>query len=652
MAKLTPWSFEERRKRSVKRDPFEAEFFTGEEDSEEVFGRTDALVREAIQNSLDARPVGSSGGPVRVRFALSSTALPSTTAAQYLDGLVSHLDALRNEFVSLSKPVPPMKFLLVEDFGTMGLCGDPARSDDPKNFDPADPQSFYWFWRNVGRSGKGGTDRGRWGLGKTVFPATSRINTIYGFTVRRTDGRRLLMGQAITRIHALGGTEFEPEGFFHDVTASAELQMPFEGNDRIDAFIKDFGLERKKEPGLSIVVPYPFDKVSAREILRSVIVHYFYSILRNELEVSVEGPDLLATHVSSKNINAISATLMWNGSRKEKKHAPPPFPFSDWAIEQQRAGMPFTLQLAGVDKVPEWNSTLIPESDLVRLRDRFQRGDRIAVRVPMTIEEKGGVKLNSHFDVFIEQDLGMERGDDYFIRGGMTISRISTISGQRGIRGLVVVDEPTLSAFLGDAEGPAHTEWGTGEARPDATYVKWKSRIGFVKNSINKLLMLLAPPPEELDENWLRDIFSVEAPIKGGQKKKKGLGKRKQADDPLPPPPPPPGRPKTFDTIKVKGGFRVTSVDGEHTPPTSIRLRVAYDIPDGNPFDVYSPFDFTFDTKGLSDFKVQQKGVALSGRENTLVLTVMAPEFDVTVTGFDQLRDLYIAASSETEDES
>lgn len=652
MNQVTPWSFENRRKRSVKRDPFEAEFFTGEEESEEVFGRTDALVREALQNSLDARPPGISGSPVKVRFALSSAPLPSTTASHYLEGLVPHLGALGNELVSPSKAIPPMAFLVVEDFGTMGLCGDPARTDDPKTFDPTDPQSFYWFWRNVGRSGKGGSDRGRWGLGKTVFPATSRINTIFGFTVRKTDGRRLLMGQAITRIHAIGGTEFEPEGFFHDAASSIELQMPFDGGERVTDFIKDFGLQRNLEPGLSIVVPYPFEKVSAREILRSVIVHYFYSILRNDLEVSVEGPGLPATLVSSKTIKGIAASLTWNGSRKEKKHAPPPFEFASWAIEQQEAGMPFILQKAGVEKAPEWSTALIPEGDLGKLRELFQQGHRIAVRVPLTIEKKGGQKVGSHFDVFIEQDPAMERGDDYFVRGGMTISRIAMISAQRGICGLVVVDEQALSTLLGDAEGPAHTEWGTGETRPDATYVRWKSRISFVKNSLGKLLLLLAPPPEALDENWLRDIFSLDEPRKGGKtkkSKKKGSGERNI----LPPPPPPPPRPKMFDTVKVDGGFRITSVAGVTQPPSRIRLRVAYDTQRGNPLDVYSPLDFTFDPKGLEALTVKQKGVALSGSEqNTLVMEIMDPEFEVTVTGFDRLRDLYIAAEAEKEDES
>jgi hypothetical protein len=42
----------------VRRDAFEAECCTGDEGRDEVFGRIDAPVREAIQNSLNARRNG------------------------------------------------------------------------------------------------------------------------------------------------------------------------------------------------------------------------------------------------------------------------------------------------------------------------------------------------------------------------------------------------------------------------------------------------------------------------------------------------------------------------------------------------------------------------------------------------------------------
>ena len=39
---------------------------------------------------------------------------------------------------------------------------------------PADNEHFYWFFRNIGRSGKRDEDAGSWGLGKWVFPDASK----------------------------------------------------------------------------------------------------------------------------------------------------------------------------------------------------------------------------------------------------------------------------------------------------------------------------------------------------------------------------------------------------------------------------------------------------------------------------------------------
>ena len=74
----------------------------------------------------------------------------------------------------------------------------PTRNDHEKH-------NFFWFWRNVGRSGKVHDARGRWGLGKAVFSKASGINTYYGLTVRDSDSKVLLMGESILRIHKVEG---------------------------------------------------------------------------------------------------------------------------------------------------------------------------------------------------------------------------------------------------------------------------------------------------------------------------------------------------------------------------------------------------------------------------------------------------------------
>jgi hypothetical protein len=642
---MKTWSFEERSPKSVKRDPFEAEFFTGEEEDENVYGRTDALVREAIQNCLDAREDGFAG-PISVRFFLpdEDQQLAASDITFLLDGLLPHLDALANEFVN-SQRIATMKmnYLVVEDFGTRGLVGDPNRTLDPPR-GHGEREDFYWFWRNVGRSGKSGTDIGRWGLGKTVFPATSKINALFALTVRSTDRRKMLMGQAITKIHHIGGTEYVPEGFFCDPEKSDHLQMPFENEEMLRRFSGLFRLQRKDEPGLSLVVPFRFDRLNEAEIVKSVIVHFFMPILRGQLAVTVSGPsgDVV---LNADGIEPEARKLTWTGSRKEKKHAPPPFDLARWAIDAQMQSLE-ALTDPAKPKVPTWGEQVFPAGALGRVRTHYQTGGRLGLRVPMSIERSDGTSAETYFDVFLERDADLTTGEDHFVREGMTISRIATLSGRRGLRALLLVEEKNLSALLGDAEGPAHTEWGTGEVRPEQSYRRWKRRVTFVRNAIAELDKILSPPPDSLSEDWLQDIFSIERRQPGGAKKRK----KTRPTDPTPVPTPPisPGQPRPYSLVQANGGFRLKGVPRDTGRSAQLRLTAAYDLDGGNPYRAYSVIDFRFDEGRCAPLRLTHSGLTFVERErNTIVIAPDDEEFVLEITGFDEVRDLVVSVREE-----
>jgi hypothetical protein len=642
-----PWTFERTRPRSARRDPFEAEFFTGEGETEESHGRTDSLVREVLQNSLDA---SLRSGPVRVRFAFSGNdgALRVDQSTRYMAGLLEHLDALGNPTVNRRNGAPTMPFLLIEDFGTKGLTGDPRLTTDPAPA-AAENESFYWFWRNIGRSGKRGTALGRWGLGKTVFPSASRINAFFGYTIRADDHRRLLMGQAITKIHKLpSGREYEPEGFFHDAGADAEApQFPFTQEQILKQFAKDFQLARDDESGLSVVVPYPLDFVNSTDIMRSVVVHFFLPILKHDLIVEVSNFGGGVTRIDADTIRDVAAALAWKGGLSDKKHGPPPLDFAKWAILQQRESSFRFLNPAGELTAPQWNEGLFPPAVLEELRARFANGERIAVRVPLTIELKTGQRNDTYFDAFLEPAADVGKGEDYFVREGMTISQIATLGGVRAVRGIVLVDHEHLSGLLGDAEGPAHTKWGESEQRPGEKYDKWISRVRFVKNSLSKLVQYLSPPPEKLDVDLLQSIFSIDDPKKPGHAKRKGRDTTDGDGPPEPPTPPGETKPRPFEVVRLTNpsGFRINP--SENVAPTAarIRVRVAYDVPEGSPFSRsnYSPFDFTFDEGKSSPVKLVHSGITFTRREdNELIFDTGNTGFDVSVTGFDPLRDVIV----------
>ncbi len=95
-----------------------------------------------------------------------------------------HLEAqpeLRESLPGRGGPVP---CLLVEDFGTSGLTGPLEPSDRKAAEQDEKKHRLFWFFKNVGRTSKTDEQLGSFGIGKTVFPYSSRINSFFGFSVR------------------------------------------------------------------------------------------------------------------------------------------------------------------------------------------------------------------------------------------------------------------------------------------------------------------------------------------------------------------------------------------------------------------------------------------------------------------------------------
>ena len=166
------WKFREMSRGEINVDPIEGEFFT----TEAIGSITDALVRESIQNSLDA---SAGRGPVKVRFSFFSGSGKDSNEIRnlYIDGLGPHLQTKHSGLQEVPSPSAGLDYILIEDFRTRGLQGDIYQYDDLD--DEGKRNDFYYFWRNIGRTQKESTDLGRWGLGKTVFQAASRINSFF-----------------------------------------------------------------------------------------------------------------------------------------------------------------------------------------------------------------------------------------------------------------------------------------------------------------------------------------------------------------------------------------------------------------------------------------------------------------------------------------
>ena len=603
------WVFNERHDFGVETDPTEGEFFVNND-----VDRNSALVREAIQNSLDARREDMGAVEVRLRLHEGALFLDSAQIGKYVEALFPHLKAcgLDVDASILNNP----RFLVVEDFGTHGLRG---------LIDTKDPSDFYYFWHVVGRSGKGDQKAGRWGLGKTVFPNSSQVSAFLGYTVRSDDRRHLLFGQTCLRTHEIAGRTYLPYAFYQS-SAARTFELPFEDAETLRAFRQEFRLERNQEAGLSVVIPFPYAEITETGLIEAAIEHYFFPILAGRLIVRVNECVLddksilsIAERIESRRLRDIAKALAFAAEIQR-------FP-SD---SNQTVDAPVQLNSA-TSRVP--SDAFLPEH-LARLRDDFHNDKLIGLRLPVEIEPRTGVRESSFVTIFLKRDPLLSRGHDYYLRGGITLSGQS-VFGSRPALGILLADDPPVCRFLGDAENPAHTLWNPRSPRLGRRYRNASETVRFVRDAMVSFLDTLTQVSTEEDRHALAEIFFT--PRRAEREEK-----ARQTEPPGPADIPESDRKPRLLIVPAKGGFRLKAGPGFGTdsPPMSISVVAAYEMRRGNPFKKYDANDFRLDREPVT---IKAAGVSnLRCSANRIEFTAALPHFEVDVSGFDVNRDLKV----------
>lgn len=613
----------------MNQDPVQDDYFN----TAALDSYSDALVREAIQNSLDAKANGSDG-PVRVRITFPDESdLPSAQdAAPYLDSLWNHIQAtsIIAEIPDTNGKVP---FLLFEDFGTRGLVGDPEAIEDPEAGELAD---FFYFWRNIGRGKKQGEERGRWGLGKTMFPASSIIHAFFGLTLREGDENALLMGQSTLSIHHIGGKKHYPYGYYANHDDEDQFALPITDPKHIADFCSTFSILRESETGLSVVVPYPRDEINAKDVLTSVVKHYFYPILSGDLVVEVKSDGEVVT-VEADSIDDVVREHFSNNDSTFLGT----LDLAKWYIS-----VPDEDKVRAQDQTlfrsPTWEAELFKTNQIDNFADVLDSYEPICARIPVHVIPRGDGRQpeSSYFDVVLERDPKLEGPLDEFIRAGITITGVTSLR-ESGIRALVIADDLPISTMLGDSENPAHTEWQERSRNFVGKYRVGRSTLAFVKAAPQGLLRLLNKHSEQIDDTALRQMFP-DPSSKGGKQAstpdkahKTGTKRRPRTKVDVT------NRPRIFHLSRTAGGFTASLAEaGQQATPMRVRLRLAYDVRRGNPYSRWSAADFDL---GKDPGRITHSGGdLLNATDNRLEILAKSPDWKLQLNGFDPNRDLIV----------
>jgi len=565
----------------------------------------ETLVRESIQNSMDARLSGEV--QVRIRFAFVSGNLPESDFMNKLfNGHLEHAIASGVDLseVDFSRP----SALVIEDFGTTGLTGE---------YDSWDEGKFYYFWRCRGKSNKSATQKGRRGLGKLVFPASSQLRSFFGLTIPVDTVIPLLMGQTVLKSRRINGRRHPPDAYFCKVDG---LPVPLTDESLIREFQRQFSLRRGHEPGLSIVVPFPLTSLTLEGMIAPAILGFFIPILHGQLvlefgDITINAENVLdvakeycGTTIS--DIDELFAFIMEAPERKENAIIPEP----RWYRNGRLSVKSFC------------------QDDLEKMKTDFANGTLVSASIPIMISRKNGISEESKFFLFLKKPANLSRGQDFYVRSGLNIPGESKFRDRRALGMLLAEDEP-VAEFLGDAENPAHYKWNGKSEALRQKYKNPEGTLSCIRNSLIDLHDLLTQIAEEPpDEQALLDFFWIP-----GQSRGKGRGKVA----PSPEPPPVPSRDK-YRIEKSSDGFTVspsTSLFPEDLP-LQLDISVAYDTISGNPFKFYSEYDFDFSRQG--DVKIEVAGAKVRAEKNRITCTIENADFRIHVKGFDRKRDLVI----------
>lgn len=576
----------------------------------EMFDRTDfpyfeTFVREAIQNSLDARLDQNS--PVTVNFTFHSDGIGQRRA--WLEQVIEFRK-------KAGLDVPPewanghARWLVVEDFNTKGLSGSlTSRSSD-----------FWNYWLNFGVSNKDGTGRGGRGIGRVTFLIASRLQSVIGFTRRSKDAATAICGMAVLRAREDGDDYLSTHAYFAEAINGNiyDLHNGAEFHARTKNAFRLTGYDHGQTSGLALAIPYPHAELTADGILAAAIENFAPAIINGTLRLCVDGRVL-----DSGSIGEIAADVADHLNDEAIRADVGRYLHLIRCAQDNDNPVELTLE-HGLKSDLE---ALRASKDIEKLQKKLASGEDavLELRFPLERNHKSAtVKMRAT----INQAPSGGRPVDRLFREGMSLPDVRARNpGELDM--VLLVEDGLLATYLNFCEGKAHLDLleskDIKQKLEDNGFTGGPRIKRLVKNLPIELRLLLTPDITAPDAQVFDSYFSKPADTPG---------KKTRPKDPvdLPPPPPPP-KPPIFRIETLGDGFRVKANPDYDDWPVNLTIRLAY--ADGTRKPAWSPLDFELD-----DLEIDHSDCDFMTEKNRIRVTDCGPDTKIEVTGFDTKREL------------
>lgn len=213
--------------------------------------------------------------------------------------------------------------------------------------------------------------------------------------------------------------------------------------------------------------------------------------------------------LDAKSIGTASKALKWSGQARRKLSTPPPIEFARECLTRKSSVV--STKLLGTTILPELTAESIETDKLTKLQREFAENMIVGIRVQSALPRLDGTTLVGEAYVFAQRTSSTERFESYYVREGMTITKLSTKQQVKGVHGLVLVEQGALASLLGDTEGPSHTTWDTSnDERPKRVWKAWKGRVTFFCKILDNVIQLLTPTSTQADFSITSEFFSIE----------------------------------------------------------------------------------------------------------------------------------------------
>lgn len=582
----------------------------------ERFPHVQTFVREAIQNSLDARQ--DLGSPVIVRFASHSGSLGNR--AQFLEDL-------RNKKGDCGIDWPAcwdsdeIKWLVVEDNNSTGLKGGlHERTSD-----------FWNYWLNFGISNKSGSGRGGRGIGRITFLIASGISTVIGVT-RRADGSLAGCGMSLLKPGLVNDDFMSSYAYLAEAPNKNVYELYSDAHffsDLVDAFqIADYSAT--KTTGLSLVIPYPHESLTPDAIISSAIEHFAPAIISGALVVEVDEHTVTADSIDEESKRVISK-----------------FPIGPLRDDPSRFLQLIRLSLQqptftiSIEDVKGDFMAAIDPTAIDQIRSRFASDDSLTLAIETPVK-RFGVTTQSRLLAAVSRAPKGKKPMDFFFREGMCLPEVNA-RNTGDVDSIVLAPEGELATYLNFCEGKAHL--GLIENKEVSAKLHENGFVGYaikrmVKRLPEDLRRLVLPNKDKPDASIFSSFFSIPKQLDAKKKDSSGTGKKNEPT-PVPPVGPiPPPQPQAFRIRDLQDGFHIDSNPSYTNRPVNLWVRVSY--ADGSQEPKWSRFDFEF----------QHLSVTYGGSEkpeyanNTIVCRNCQPDFFLDISGYDTRRELIVKLRS------